>query len=93
MQPQGSIGYGYWVCQSLGTIDPKLILVPGQGTLNSIALTGMLQARDCLQKFTLREKGDACALNCLGLLYEQEGLIKEAEKAFSRQVYGLLANI
>ena len=84
IQPEGSIGYGFWVCQSLGTIDPKLILIPGQGTLNSIALTGMLQARDCLQKRALREKDDACALNYLGLLHEQEGLLKEAEKAFSR---------
>ena len=84
LQPEGSIGYGYWVYQTLGTLDPKLILVPGQGTLNSIALTGLLQARDCLQKRALREKDDACGLNYLGLLYEREGLLGEAEKAFLR---------
>lgn len=83
MQAEGSAGYGYWVCQSLATIDPKLILVPGQGSLNSIALTGLLQARDCLQKLSLREKDDACVLNYLGLLCEQEGLLNEAGNAFS----------
>ena len=86
VQSEGSAGYGYWVCHSLGTIDPKLITVPGQGTLNSVALTNLLQARDCLQKRALREKDDPCSLNYLGLLYEREGLLKEAEKTLSRLV-------
>jgi len=72
------------VCHTLGTLDPKLILNPGGVTLNSIALTGVLQARDCLQKYVGRQRGDACALNFLGLLFEQEGLLKPAEKTFAR---------
>ena len=84
LQPVGSAGYGYWVCQSLKTVDPKLILIPGQGTLNSAALSSLLQARDCLQKRALREKDDACSLNHLGLLYEWEGLLNEAEKSFAK---------
>ena len=84
MQPEGSAGYGYWVCNTLATIDPKLILIPGQGTLNSVALTEMLQARDCLQKRALRERDDPCSLNYLGILCEKEGLLEEARKSFSR---------
>ena len=84
MQAEGSAGYGYWVCQSLTTIDPRLILIPGQGTLNSIVLTGLLQARDGLQKRALRENDDPCALNYLGLLYEREGLLNEAGRTFQK---------
>jgi len=79
-QPEGSRGYGYWVCHTLGTLDPKLILNPGGVTLNSIALTGVLQARDCLQKYVGRQRGDACALNFLGLLFEQVRLIKASRE-------------
>lgn len=84
MQAEGSAGYGYWVCHSLSTIDPRLIIIPGQGTLNSIALTGLLQARDGLQKRALREACDPCALNYLGLLYEWEGLLNKAAQTFQK---------
>ena len=83
-QSQGSIGYSYWVCQTLCSIDPKLILTPGEGSLKDVALRALLQARDCLQMYTEREKRDICAYNFLGLLYEQEGLLTQAENTFNK---------
>ena len=79
-----SIGYGYWVCHTLGTIAPKGILSPGGVSLNEVAHKAMLQARDNLQKLAIRETGNACALNYLGLLYEHENLLNEARKTFER---------
>jgi superkiller protein 3 len=79
---EGSRGYAYWVCHTLSTLDPGLILEPGAEGLNLVAARGMLQARDCLQKLVEREPDDGWALNLLGLLYEQEGLLALAEKAF-----------
>lgn len=38
----------------------------------------VLQARDGLVKHTIRHPMDSCGLNLLGLLYEQEGLVKQA---------------
>ena len=81
-QSEGSRGYAYWVCHTLSTLDPGLILEPGAEGLNLVAARGMLQARDCLQKLVEREPDDGWALNLLGLLYEQEGLLALAEKAF-----------
>ena len=81
-QREACRGYGYWVCHTLTTIEPPAILEPGGEGLNLVAARGMLQARDCLQKYVEREPGDGWALNLLGLLYEQEGLLVQAEKAF-----------
>lgn len=82
LQSEGSRGYGYWVCQTLTTLAAELILEPGGEGLNLVAARGMLQARDCLQKYVEREPEDSWALNLLGLLYEQEGLLTQAERAF-----------
>lgn len=84
LQTEGSRGYGYWVCHTLTTLAQELILEPGAEGLNLVAVRGMLQARDCLQKYVEREPEDSWALNLLGLLYEQEGLLTQAERAFYR---------
>ena len=65
-------------------LDRGLILELGNEGLNLVAARGMLQARDCLQKLVERERGDGWALNLLGLLYEQEGLLAQAERAFHK---------
>ena len=52
--------------------------------LKEVAHQRMLQARDSLEKLACREASDPCILNYLGLLYEQEGLQKVAEKMFTR---------
>ena len=83
-QSEACRGYGYWVCHTLTTIEPRAILEPGGEGLNLVAARGMLQARDCLQKYVEREPGDGWALNLLGLLYEQEGLLVQAERAFCK---------
>lgn len=83
-QPEGALGYGYWVCNTLHTIDPSLILSPGGRSLNATATTAMLQARDTLEKCVRRVESDPCALNYLGLLLEQEGLTRRAERAYRR---------
>ena len=53
-------------------------------SLKLVAQAGLLRARDCLQKCVERETEDVWVLNLLGLLYEQEGLLSQAEKTFSR---------
>ncbi len=64
-----------------------MVLSSDGASLNAVAMKEALQARDCLQKYLMREgKRDACAFNFLGLLYEQEGLLRLAEKAFLRLV-------
>lgn len=83
-QPESSAGYGYWVCQTLSSIAPKQIQSPGGVALNEVALRGVLQARDNLQKSACREMVDACTLNLLGLLYEHEGILTEAHRMFER---------
>ena len=74
------------MCQTLTSLDPTLILEPGGGGLNAVAMRSLLQARDCLLKYVEREMEDAWALNLLGLFYEQEGLLAEAERAFYKYV-------
>lgn len=83
-QPEGAISYGYWVCTTLTSIDLKLILLPGGRGLNDVARRGVSQARDNLQKYVERERDDSCAHNLLGLLFEQEGLLEQAEKCFRK---------
>ena len=80
--PQGAIGYGYWVCHSLQTIDRKLVLECDGTTLNVTAQRGVLQARDGLDKCVRSCHREPCAYNYLGLLYEQEGLLKSSMMAF-----------
>ena len=87
-QSEGTRGYGYWVCHSLASLAPDLILEPGGEQLNLLALRGLLQARDCLQRLSGREPEDVWSLNHLGLLLEQEGLLQEAEGVLHRS--GLL---
>ncbi len=84
MQSEASIAYGYWVCQTLVSLPPKLTRNPGGLSLNEPAYRAVLLARDNLQKLVVRDLADACGLNYLGLLYEQEGLLREASKAFKR---------
>jgi hypothetical protein len=57
--------------------------------LAEAAHRGVVQARDNLQKLVCREMADACSLNFLGLLWEQEGLLTEAQGAFTRLVTAL----
>ena len=83
-QSEGSRGYGYWVCHSLASLNPDLILEPGGQDLNQLARRGLLQARDCLQRLTQREPEDLWALNHLALLLEQEGLLAPAERLLQR---------
>jgi len=84
LQSEGSRGYAYWVCHTLATLDRKLILERDGVSLKLVAQTGLLRARDCLQKCVERETEDVWVLNLLGLLYEQEGLLSQAEKMLSR---------
>lgn len=72
------------MCQTLASISPKQILSPGGVALNEVALRGLLQARDNLQKSASREMVDVCTLNLLGLLYEHEGILTEAQRMFER---------
>lgn len=87
LQPEGCLGYGYWVCHTLATVDRSLLLESDGVGLNQTARQGLLQARDGLQKYVGRCPGDACAHNYLGLLFELEGLLQQAERALSVYVY------
>jgi superkiller protein 3 len=89
---EGSRGYGYWVCHSLASLSPDLLLEPGAQDLNQVARRGLLQARDCLQRLTEREPGDLWALNHLALLLEQEGLLGLADQVLHRAEELLEAN-
>lgn len=84
LQPEASTGYGYWVCQTLGTVSPRVLVTPGRVGLTEAARRGVAQARDNLQKLVCREMADASSLNNLGLLWEQEGLFTEAQRTFTR---------
>ncbi len=48
---------------------------------------GVASARDNLEKLQLRGCADACVLNYLGLLLEQEGRARQAEEVLERCVY------
>ncbi len=72
------------MCNTLNTIDSGLILTAGERSLNAMATTAVLQARDTLEKYVRRERSNGCALNYLGLLFELEGLTKPAERMFRR---------
>lgn len=61
-----------------------MIVNAGGVTLKEEARKGVLQARDSLQKRAARGSVDPCSLNLLGLLYEHEGLLAEAQKVFVR---------
>lgn len=83
-QPEASIGFGFWVCQTFQSVPLKLFVEQGGVELKETAHRGMLQARDCMEKLACREAPYPCALNYLGLLYEQEGLRNAAERMFTR---------
>lgn len=85
-QPEASAGYGYWVCHTLSSLPPHKVMTPGGVGLMEAAHRGVVQARDGLQKLSCRETADACTLNLLGLLCEQEGVLTEALRAFTRYV-------
>ncbi|XP_065910597.1 superkiller complex protein 3-like [Dysidea avara] len=84
--PEGSIGFAYWVCHTLTTLQPKLLLLDSGCGLNDAARKLLLQARDCMQKYTARNASNACAFNYLGLLYETEGLLSLAKEAFKQSL-------
>lgn len=46
----------------------------------------MVQGRDGMQKYVLRHPMDPLGLNLLGLLYEQEGLVKPAEQVLRQSL-------
>lgn len=87
LQPEGCLGYGYWVCHTLATVDRRLLVESDGVGWNQAARQGLLQARDGLQRYVGRCPGDACALNYLGLLFELEGLLRRAEGALSMYVH------
>lgn len=78
------MGYGYWVCQTLKTVDPCHLLEVGQLRLVPRVAREVLLARDSLERYAQRHKRDACALNYLGVLLEQEGLRRPAAQVLSR---------
>ena len=80
------MGYGYWVCQTLKTVDPCHLLEVGQLRLVPRVAREVLLARDSLERYAQRHKRDACALNYLGVLLEQEGLHRPAAQVLSRSV-------
>lgn len=90
LQPEGCLGYGYWVCHTLATVGRGLLLESDGVSLNQTARQGLLKARDCLQKYVGRCPGNVCAHNYLGLLFELEGLLQQAEKALSMYVWGIV---
>ena len=83
-QSEAAASHAHWVCQTLSTIKQEVLLSPSGTSLNSIAHPSMLQARDNAVKYVLRHPDDPHLLNLLGLLYEQEGLVRPAEQAFAR---------
>ena len=44
----------------------------------------VLRARDGMEKLCRREERDVFSLNLMGILWEQEGMMKQAEQSFSR---------
>lgn len=92
-QSDGSHGYGYWVCHTLSNLPPEAILEPGSQQLNDIAMRGLLQARDCLQRLVEREPDNVWALNHLALLLEQEGLLGPAQKALEKYILGFYTSL
>lgn len=80
--PQGAVGYGYWVCHNICTIERKLIVESDGAALNVTAQSRVLQARDSLDKCVRSCHKDLCVYNYLGLLYELEGLLKPSMMAF-----------
>lgn len=82
---EGSMGFAYWVCHTLTTLQPKQILLNSGCGLNDAASKLLLLARDCMQKYTARHS-NACAFNYLGLLYENEGLYHLSKQAFKQSL-------
>ena len=46
------MGFAYWVCHTLTTLKSKLLLLDSGCGLNDAARKLLLQARDCMQKYT-----------------------------------------
>lgn len=82
-QSEAAAGHAHWVCHTLTTVDPAIIL-SSSGALNATAHQSMLQARDNASKYVSRHPKDPHMLNLLGLLYEQEGLDRLAQEIFTR---------
>ena len=59
---------------------------PSGLTLNPSAHQGLVQSRDEAVRYVLRNPQDACGLNLLGLLYEQERLLGPAERALEQSM-------
>jgi len=78
------MGYGYWVCQTLQTVPIHRLTEAGGVELQEEAHRGVVKARDSLEKFHLRKPHNACILNYLGLLCEQEGRAELAWKLWER---------
>lgn len=45
------MGFAYWVCHTLTTLQPKQILLSSGCGLNDAASKLLLLARDCMQKY------------------------------------------
>ena len=73
------------MCHTLSTSkEEEDILSPFQESLPNPVRQKTLQARDGLIRYVLRNPSDPCGLNLLGLLYEQEGLVKSAQQSISQ---------
>ena len=77
MQSESALGYAYWVSHTLSEKSSGY-------QLTSAAHQRMVQARDGIEKYILRHPNDPCGLNLLGILYEQEGLIKLAKQTIEK---------
>ncbi|XP_019852271.1 PREDICTED: tetratricopeptide repeat protein 37-like isoform X2 [Amphimedon queenslandica] len=71
---ESALGYAYWVCKTLTEGAPSHSLKAHQS---------LVQARDGILKYVRRYPKDSLALNLLGLLYEHEGMMKQAKESIS----------
>lgn len=79
------MGCAQWVCHSLSMSKlDDIISTTMMSSLNNSKHQQVLQARDGLVKYMIRNPLDSCAWNLLGLLYEQEGMIKQATECIRK---------
>jgi superkiller protein 3 len=84
IQPEGSKGFAYWVCTNIAAEIWSQDLGYEFAYLSDSSHRAMLQASDCLAKYTDCIQNDASAFTMYGLLLELQGLWSEAEEAHSR---------
>lgn len=85
---EGSLAYAQWVCRLLNYIknDSVIISTTPKADMSHLPLDVrriVSKASVSLQKSTERYTTNAYAFNTLGILLEQEGLLKQADHAFT----------